>query len=44
MDGGDRFRYIGHGRFISNCFKDEKLFKKLVNLLRIDQEQMIMDE
>ena len=44
MSGGDRFRYIGHGRFIQDCFLDEELFTKLINLLRIDQENMIREE
>jgi len=44
MSGGDRFRYIGHGRFIADCFLDEELFTKLIDLLRIDQEQMIREE
>ena len=27
MDAGDRFRYIGHGKFIADCFQERDLFK-----------------
>ena len=44
MNGGDRFRYIGHGRFIADCFQDKELFTQLMNLLRSDQENIIREE
>ena len=27
MNAGDRFRYIGHGKFIADCFQERHLFK-----------------
>ena len=38
MDCGDRFRYLGHGKFIADCFQDQDRFQRLVELLRADQE------
>jgi len=36
LDAGARFRYIGHGKFIEECFRDKDLFRKLSDLLRTD--------
>ena len=44
MNGGDRFRYIGHGRFIADCFLDKDLFLELMKLLKHDQENIIREE
>lgn len=44
MDMGERFRYIGHGKFIADCFEDKALFAKLSDLLRTDLEEIIQEE
>ena len=44
MDSGDRFRYIGHGKFIADCFADENRFLHFTELLRTDLEQVMKDE
>ena len=38
MSSGDRFKYIAHGKFVEDCFKEEKLFLKLFDLIRADLE------
>ena len=44
MDSSDRFRYIGHGKFIADCFLDQELFKKLTDLVRTDLDQIMLEE
>ena len=38
FDAGDRFRYIGHGKFIADCFLDRLLFLQLTDMIRADLE------
>ena len=44
MEAGDRFRYIGHGKFIADCFQDNQLFIKLTDLVRTDLDQIMLEE
>ena len=44
LDSGDRFRYIAHGRFIADCILDKDRFNQLAELIRIDLEQVLLDE
>ena len=44
MDSADRFRYIGHGRFISDCFQDRHSFRKLRDYLRDDLKHVMEEE
>lgn len=44
MDSSDRFRYIGHGKFIGDCLLDYELFKKLTDLVRTDLDQIMLEE
>ena len=44
MDAGNRFRYIGHGKFIADCFEDQDLYKSLMDLVRADLESIIQEE
>ena len=44
LDAGDRFRYIGHGKFIADCILDKELFTKLIDLLKTDLEEIMREE
>jgi len=44
LNSSDRFRYIGHGKFIAECFQDRRCFKKLIDLLRVDLTQVLLEE
>lgn len=44
MDPMECFRYIGHGRFIAECFQDKRLFRKFIDLIRNDLEQVLIEE
>ena len=44
MNCGDRFRYIGHGKFITDCFMDPNSFRRLRDMLRDDLKNVMEDE
>ena len=44
FDAGDRFRYIGHGKFIADCFLDRGLFLRLTDMIRADLEWVLLEE